>query len=174
MLDGGGSDERMTTTSGSRALTVKGCRAGGKPWIAVRFLRPPRIIRTTRRSSLPGRQGTAASGPKIQQGRCSLTNPRSSLQPRRARAASAESSDGLQPVTTPLKPGNLEGPPTLSRAKAQDYFAAAPPPARKFRTTRRSSLPGRQDAARFIAFLDSMSHVSDQLFQLDSRIRAWT
>ncbi len=32
----------------------------------------------------------------------------------------------------------------------------------------------RQDAARFIAFLDSMHHVSGQLFQLDSRIRAWT
>jgi 3-oxoacyl-[acyl-carrier protein] reductase len=31
-----------------------------------------------------------------------------------------------------------------------------------------------QDAASFITFLDGMTHVSGQLFQLDSRIRAWT
>ena len=30
-----------------------------------------------------------------------------------------------------------------------------------------------EDAARFIAFLDSMSHVSGQVFQLDSRIGRW-
>ncbi len=29
------------------------------------------------------------------------------------------------------------------------------------------------DAARFIGFLDGMSHVSGQVFQLDSRVRAW-
>ncbi len=31
-----------------------------------------------------------------------------------------------------------------------------------------------EDAARFIAFLHSMEHVSGQVFQLDSRIRRWT
>ena len=31
-----------------------------------------------------------------------------------------------------------------------------------------------QDAARFIAFLDSLPHVSGQVFQLDSRLHAWT
>lgn len=30
------------------------------------------------------------------------------------------------------------------------------------------------DAAKFIAFLDSMAHVSGQVFQLDSRISRWT
>lgn len=31
-----------------------------------------------------------------------------------------------------------------------------------------------EDAARFIAFLDSMHHVSGQVFQLDSRLGRWT
>ncbi len=31
-----------------------------------------------------------------------------------------------------------------------------------------------EDAARFIVFLDSMSHVSGQVFQLDSRVARWT
>ncbi len=31
-----------------------------------------------------------------------------------------------------------------------------------------------EDAARFVAFLDSMSHVSGQVFQLDSRVRRWS
>lgn len=31
-----------------------------------------------------------------------------------------------------------------------------------------------QDAARFIAFLDSLPHVSGQVFQLDSRLHTWT
>ncbi len=30
------------------------------------------------------------------------------------------------------------------------------------------------DAARFVAFLDTMPFVSGQVFQLDSRIAAWT
>jgi 3-oxoacyl-[acyl-carrier protein] reductase len=30
------------------------------------------------------------------------------------------------------------------------------------------------DAARFIAFLDSMTFVSGQIFQLDSRVARWT
>lgn len=36
------------------------------------------------------------------------------------------------------------------------------------------SLNTVQDAARFIAFLDSLPHVSGQVFQLDSRLHAWT
>ncbi len=31
-----------------------------------------------------------------------------------------------------------------------------------------------EDAARFIVFLDGMTHVSGQVFQLDSRVRRWT
>ena len=31
-----------------------------------------------------------------------------------------------------------------------------------------------EDAARFIVFLDSMQAVSGQVFQLDSRVAAWT
>ena len=31
-----------------------------------------------------------------------------------------------------------------------------------------------QDAARFVAFLDSLPHVSGQVFQLDSRLHSWT
>jgi 3-oxoacyl-[acyl-carrier protein] reductase len=30
-----------------------------------------------------------------------------------------------------------------------------------------------EDAARFIVFLDSMKHVSGQVFQLDSRVSRW-
>lgn len=44
--------------------------------------------------------------------------------------------------------------------------------ARESHTLGRFNTP--EDAARFIVFLDTMAHISGQVFQLDSRVRRWS
>ena len=62
-------------------------------------------------------------------------------------------------------PGFLETKMTRHLPEAARERAADAHVLRRFNTV--------EDAARFIAFLDSMGHVSGQIFQLDSRITRW-